>query len=92
LWVCRRAPELDLQVLIAGQGDGITVRVRGRVSRATFTRDPPSTHRAREVRWLKQLRVGEARGELGADFTHVDMPRLCSESREKPTGILESKA
>jgi hypothetical protein len=56
-WVCRRAPELDSQVLVAGQGDGITVRVR-RVSRATFTRDPPSTHRAREVRWFKAASGG----------------------------------
>jgi hypothetical protein len=35
--------------------------------------------------------VGEVQGQLGADFTHLDAPRLCSESRKKPTGILERK-
>ena len=44
-------------------------------SHEALTLHSPVAHLAREVRVLKRHGVGEREGELGADFTSIDLPR-----------------
>ena len=73
-------------MVCAAVGEGgkgrITVEVRTTVSRAIITHDSPSAHPTREECWLKQHRVGEGRGELGADFTTFYWPRIARSLRD----------